>query len=70
MLLTKIDLLPYVPFKADDAKENARRVHPGMEIIDVSSTTGEGLDRWMEWLKMRQEKARLRESTTLGLSGA
>jgi hypothetical protein len=30
-----------------------------MEIIDVSSTTGEGLDRWMEWLKARQEKARL-----------
>jgi hydrogenase nickel incorporation protein HypB len=58
MLLTKIDLLPYVPFKADDAKENARRVHPGMEIIDVSSTTGEGLDRWMEWLKLRQEKTR------------
>jgi len=59
MLLTKIDLLPYVPFSADLARENARRVHPGMEIIDVSSTTGEGLDRWMEWLKARQEKARL-----------
>jgi hypothetical protein len=29
-----------------------------MEIIDVSSTTGEGLDRWMEWLKLRQEKTR------------
>ena len=28
MLLTKIDLLPYVPFKADVARENARRVHP------------------------------------------
>ncbi len=59
MLLTKIDLLPYVPFSADLARENARRVHPGMEIIDVSSTTGEGLDRWMEWLKARQEKAKL-----------
>src|ERR1700689_11823 len=54
MLLTKIDLLPYVPFKAELAHENARRVHPGMEIIDVSSTTGEGMDRWMEWLKARQ----------------
>jgi hydrogenase nickel incorporation protein HypB len=61
MLLTKIDLLPYVPFSADLARENARRVHPGMEIIDVSSTTGEGLDRWMEWLKARQEKAKLQD---------
>jgi hydrogenase nickel incorporation protein HypB len=58
MLLTKVDLLPYVPFKAALARENARRVHPGMEIIEVSSTTGEGLERWMDWLKARQEKAK------------
>ena len=58
MLLTKVDLLPYVPFKAELARENARRVHPDMEIIDVSSTTGEGLDRWMGWLAARQERAR------------
>src|SRR5450755_4738720 len=58
MLLTKIDLLPYVPFKAELAHENARRVHPGMEIIDVSSMTGEGLDLWLDWLKVRQKKVR------------
>ena len=58
MLLTKIDLLPYVPFNAEVARENARRVHPGMEIIDVSSTSGAGLDRWMEWLQGRQQKAK------------
>ena len=56
MLLTKIDLLPYVPFSAELAKENARRVHPQMEILEVSSTTGEGLDAWMEWLRKRQQK--------------
>jgi hydrogenase nickel incorporation protein HypB len=56
MLLTKIDLLPYVPFSADLAKENAQRVHPQMEILEVSSTTGEGLDRWMEWLEKRRQK--------------
>lgn len=54
MLLTKIDLLPYVPFNAELARENARRVNPQIEIIDVSSTTGEGLDRWMHWLQSRQ----------------
>jgi len=58
MVLTKIDLLPYVPFSADLAKENARRVHPEMEILELSSTTGEGLDRWMQWLQARQEKAK------------
>jgi len=50
MVLNKIDLLPYVPFQADVAKENARRVQPGIEILDVSCTTGEGLDRWRAWL--------------------
>ena len=50
MVLNKIDLLPYVPFKADVAKENARRVQPDIEILDVSCTTGEGIDRWRAWL--------------------
>jgi len=58
MVLTKIDLLPYVPFKAELARENARRVHPGMEILEVSSTTGEGLDAWMQWLEARQRTAK------------
>ena len=58
MVLTKIDLLPYVPFSAELAKESARRVHPGMEILELSSTTGEGLDVWMNWLEARRVKAK------------
>ena len=52
MVLNKIDLLPYVPFSAEVAKENARRVQPDIEILDVSCTTGEGLDRWRAWLDL------------------
>ena len=59
MVLTKIDLLPYVPFNAQLARENARRVNPQIEIIDVSSTTGEGLERWMDWLLRRQQSKHL-----------
>jgi hydrogenase nickel incorporation protein HypB len=55
MVMTKIDLLPYLPFSAELAKENARRVHPGMEILELSSTTGEGLDAWMKWLEERRK---------------
>jgi len=50
MVLNKIDLLPYVPFNAELACENARRVQPEVEILRVSCTTGEGLDRWYDWL--------------------
>ena len=53
MLLTKIDLLPYVPFDADAVEANARRVHPGMEIVRASATTPGGLDGWLLWLKQR-----------------
>jgi hydrogenase nickel incorporation protein HypB len=51
MLLTKTDLLPYVPFQMEEARENAGRVQPGIEILDLSCTTGEGLDRWYAWIE-------------------
>jgi len=50
MVLNKIDLLPYVPFDIETACANARQVQPGIEILRVSCTTGEGLDQWMAWL--------------------
>ena len=51
VVMTKVDLLPYVPFQIAQARENARRVQPDIEIIEVSCTTGEGLDRWYGWLE-------------------
>ena len=56
MILNKIDLLPYVPFSLDLARNNARKVHPGIEIIEVSCTTGQGLDRWWQWLEKSRAK--------------
>jgi hydrogenase nickel incorporation protein HypB len=53
LILNKIDLLPYVPFSMVKARENAQKVHPGMEIIEVSCVTGEGLPKWQGWLESR-----------------
>jgi hydrogenase nickel incorporation protein HypB len=53
MVLNKIDLLPYVPFQAALACENARRVQPDIEIVQVSCTSGQGLDVWRAWLEAR-----------------
>jgi len=50
VVLTKLDLLPYVPFRMDLAREYIRRVQPDAEILEVSCTTGEGLDAWRQWL--------------------
>jgi len=54
LVLSKIDLLPYVPFDINAAADNARKVHPGMEIVRVSCLTGNGLDEWMTWLEQRR----------------
>lgn len=56
LVLTKTDLLPHVPFDINQARKNARLVHPEMEIIEVSCTTGEGLDTWLSWLTQRRQR--------------
>ena len=50
MALTKVDLLPYVPFQASVAEANARSIHPDIAIVRVSSLLKTGLDDWLEWI--------------------
>jgi len=57
MLMSKCDLLPYVPFDAELAERNAKSIHPEIEVVRLSSTSGEGFDEWMRWL-MAKQKAR------------
>lgn len=54
LLLTKIDLLPYVPFDVERCRSAARRVNPSLEILGVSALTGEGLEGWYAWLERRR----------------
>jgi hydrogenase nickel incorporation protein HypB len=56
MILNKVDLLPYVPFQPELAREYARRIHPEIEIIETSATTGSGLDEWLNWLAARMDR--------------
>jgi hydrogenase nickel incorporation protein HypB len=57
LILSKIDLLPYVPFSLAAARQNALRIHPEMEILELSSTTGAGLEAWQAWLQGRRDAA-------------
>jgi hydrogenase nickel incorporation protein HypB len=65
VVLTKIDLLPYVPFDLEQARANARLVHPGVEIIELSCTSGQGMDEWSNWLSQRRKAATQRTSAAL-----
>jgi len=55
-IITKMDLLPYVPFDMEKLIENANTVHPGIQILKVSCATGEGLNAWLDWIEMRRQK--------------
>ena len=51
ILLNKIDLLPYLSFDRPTFQADVRLLNPRVPILDVSATTGEGLDAWIAWLE-------------------
>ena len=57
-VITKSDLLPYVPFDLQAVKDSVSSLNPSGVIHVVSSTTGEGIDEWCELLLARLEAKR------------
>lgn len=51
LVLNKIDLLPYVPFRMDFFSQGVAALNPGVTQFNLSCTTGEGLDAWLAWLE-------------------
>ena len=51
VIINKIDLLPYVRFDAERAAANVLRVNPRAKVLQLSATTGEGLEKWLAWVK-------------------
>lgn len=58
MLISKVDLLPYLPFSVEAVTKDARDVNHEIEVLQISSITEEGIDQWCEWLldKVNQKK--------------
>ncbi|MEZ4962376.1 MAG: hydrogenase nickel incorporation protein HypB [Saprospiraceae bacterium] len=50
-IINKIDLLPYVNFDVGKAKSYARQVSHITKFIELSATTGKGMEQWYEWLR-------------------
>jgi hydrogenase nickel incorporation protein HypB len=53
VLLTKVDLLPYVDFDAERHARDLKLISPHTQILPVSATSGEGLPAWYDWLAGR-----------------
>ncbi len=50
LVLSKTDLLPYVSFDTQGFEQAVRGINQKTEIFKVSGLTGDGMDRWAEWL--------------------
>ena len=50
LLLNKIDLLPHLSFDRSSFEADVRLLNPRAPLLDVSATTGQGLDAWIVWL--------------------
>jgi len=49
LLLTKLDLVPHVPFDPDKAAEEALSIKPGLRVFLVSALRGQGVDELAEY---------------------
>ena len=54
-IINKSDLLPYVDFRLEEFIKNCKIVNPDLEVITVSAKTGEGMDKWFDWIFNQQK---------------
>jgi len=50
VLVNKIDLLPYLKFDVDAFTSTIKGINQKVKVFPLSCTTGEGVDRWVDWL--------------------
>ena len=56
LVISKTDLLPHVPFSVDRAIDDARRVRPGLDVLQLSALSGEGIEAWCEFLESKRQR--------------
>jgi len=54
VLLTKVDLLPHLDVSLAAVRDALARVMPRPALLEVSARTGQGIDRWVAWLRHRR----------------
>ncbi len=50
MLVNKMDTVSFFDFNLAALEERVLKINPNMKIIPISAKTGEGIDKWTEWL--------------------
>ncbi|HYF89370.1 hydrogenase nickel incorporation protein HypB [Azospirillum sp.] len=50
LVVNKIDLLPHLTFDVERMIGYAQRLNPSLAVIQLSATTGQGLEEWYDWI--------------------
>jgi hydrogenase nickel incorporation protein HypB len=53
LIINKIDLLQYLEFDMEYFQQGVEMLNPGLKTFPVSCKTGEGMEKWLEWLKAK-----------------
>jgi len=61
LIINKIDLLPYVEFNMDYFNQGVSMLNPGLVTFPLSCKTGEGFPAWIEWLKGKIERPKIKQ---------
>ncbi len=56
VIISKLDLLPHVPFSVEAARSDAVRVQPDLHFLSVCALSGEGVDQWCDFLQEQHRK--------------
>lgn len=52
LLINKIDAINYFDFDLEACIERVKKLNPNIEIIPISAKTGEGIDKFADWIRM------------------
>lgn len=64
VVITKADLLPYVPFDLQAAMQCARETNPQLQFFVTSAHTGHGMDSWFAFLRQLVRTDRALQAAT------
>ncbi|HEY9605688.1 MAG TPA: hydrogenase nickel incorporation protein HypB [Allocoleopsis sp.] len=68
LLITKMDLAPYLDVDVSRIEANVRQMNPHATIIPISAKTGEGLETWFDWVRSQCDR-KIALSPQLSLHG-
>jgi len=57
LVINKLDLLPYVPFRMEYFRHGVEKLNPTLHTFGISCITNEGLESWVDWITAEVQAA-------------